>query len=261
MDRRKFLTVSAAAGVTPLAGAALAAEGSATAPREYLLVEQYQIETEEQKNRFDAYLRDAAIPALNRQGFQPVGVFYPDEGFATVYVLLHDKSLEKLLSVQDKLLDDAEYARKGADVLDAIRDNPGFKRLESTVLLAFKGMPGVERPESGPGRVFQLRIYESPGVRTNRKKISMFNDAGEIAIFRRVGLQPVFFGQAIAGGKMPNLTYMLSFKDRDAQKAAWDKFRTDPGWLALKAMPEFADKTILCNITNLLLKPAEYSQL
>jgi hypothetical protein len=181
MDRRKFLTVSAAAGVTPLAGAALAAEASATAPREYLLLEQYQIETAEQKNRFDAYLRDAAIPALNRQGIKPVGVFYPDEGFATVYVLLHDKSLEKLLSVQDQLLCDAEYCRKGADVLDAIRDNPGFKRLESTVLLAFKGMPGVERPESGPGRVFQLRIYESPSVRTNRKKISMFNDAGEIA--------------------------------------------------------------------------------
>jgi len=25
-------------------------------------------------------------------------------------------------------------------------------------------------------------------------------------------------------------------------------------------MPEYADKTILCGITNLLLKPADYSQ-
>ena len=32
----------------------------------------------------------------------------------------------------------------------------------------------------------------------------MFNDAGEIAIFRRVGLHPVFFGETIIGDKEAN---------------------------------------------------------
>ena len=89
----------------------------------------------------------------------------------------------------------------------------------------------------------------------------MFNDAGEIDIFRRVGLVPVFFGETLVGPKMPNLTYMLTFGSREEQQAAWQKFRTDPGWLKLRAMAEYADKTILCGITNLLLKPAPYSQI
>ena len=54
---------------------------------------------------------------------------------------------------------------------------------------------------------------------------------------------------------------MLAFKDMDAQQAAWKRFREDPEWLKLRANPEYADKTILCGITNLLLKPAEYSQM
>ena len=73
--------------------------------------------------------------------------------------------------------------RKGADVLEATRDNPGFKRLESSLLLAFRGLPQLETPIHSPGRVFQLRIYESPSVKTGRKKIEMFNDAGELKVY------------------------------------------------------------------------------
>ncbi|HRZ54931.1 MAG TPA: NIPSNAP family protein, partial [Candidatus Paceibacterota bacterium] len=70
----------------------------------------------------------------------------------------------------------------------------------------------------------------------------------------------VFFGQALVGTKMPNLTYMLAFESRDEQQANWKKFGADPDWQALRAIPDYADKKILCGITNLLLKPAEYSQ-
>ena len=81
-----------------------------------------------------------------------------------------------------------------------------------------------------PGRVFQLRTYESPSAKTGLKKIEMFNDAGEIRIFREVGLNPVFFGQTLIGSKMPNLTYMLGFKSMDEQKAAWGRLaRTRTG--------------------------------
>jgi hypothetical protein len=60
---------------------------------------------------------------------------------------------------------------------------------------------------------------------------------------------------------MPNLTYMLVFSGEDARKAAWDTFRTDPEWLKLKAIPEYADKEIVSKITNKLLTPLPYSQL
>ncbi len=43
--------------------------------------------------------------------------------------------------------------------------------------------------------------------------------------------------------------------------AAWQKFIKHPDWTALKSKPEYADKKILCGITNILLKPAPYSQI
>ena len=67
--------------------------------------------------------------------------------------------------------------------------------MESSLMVAFTGMPRLDRPVDAPGRVFQLRTYESPSAKTGLKKIEMFNDAGEIRIFREVGLNPVFFGQ------------------------------------------------------------------
>jgi hypothetical protein len=122
-------------------------------------------------------------------------------------------------------------------------------------------MPSLETPVTSPGRVLQLRIYESPSVKTGQKKIEMFNDGGEIAIFRRTGLHPVFFGESLVGAKMPNLTYMLAFESAEELKANWEKFIGDPEWKRLSKMPEYSDKVILSGITNLVLKPADYSQI
>ena len=127
-------------------------------------------------------------------------------------------------------------------------------------MVAFAGMPRIETPVLSPGRVFQLRTYESPSFKTGLKKIEMFNDAGEIRIFREVGLNPVFFGQTLVGAKQPNLTYMLAFKNMDEQKAAWKKFGAHPDWKRLSGMPEYSDKAILCGITNLSLVAADFSQ-
>jgi len=259
MNRRKFLAASGVVGLAPLSELCGAAEVQGA--RDYYELQQYQIETEAQKRLFDAYMKDAAIPALNRLGIKPVGVFYPQEGLSPIYVLLRSKLLEVLTTKVQKLLADAEFVRKGAELLDAPAAAPAFKRMESSLMVAFKGMPELETPSTAPGRVLQLRTYESPSVKLGQKKIEMFNDAGEIKIFRRVGLNPVFFGETIGGAKMPNLTYMLAFDSMDAQKAGWQKFRTDPDWLKLRTMEEYSDKRVLCGITNLLLKPAEYSQI
>ena len=88
----------------------------------------------------------------------------------------------------------------------------------------------------------------------------MFNTA-EIAIFRRVGLNPVFFGESLTGSLVPNLTYMLGFDDDEQRKQNWKKFGGDPEWRKLRAIPEYMDKNIVSNITNVMLKPAPYSQI
>ena len=44
------------------------------------------------------------------------------------------------------------------------------------------------------------------------------------------GLRPVFFGETLFGRLMPNLTYMLAFKDMADRDKNWDTFRTSAQW-------------------------------
>jgi len=258
MQRREFLRTSCVTGLTAL-GTGAAAQG-AEPVRDFIELRRYEIETEAQKAGMDAFLRDAAIPALNRMNLDPVGVFHPWEDLSPIYVLLRHKSLVSFVTLTQRLSEDKEFVQAGAAFLDAPAENPAYKRMTSSLMLAFEGMPELETPIKASGRVFQLRTYESPSVKTGKKKIEMFNTA-EIDIFRKTGLNPVFFGETLTGEKMPNLTYMLVFNDMDERQANWKRFGSSPDWQALRAIPEYADKKILCGITNLYLKPADYSQI
>jgi hypothetical protein len=88
----------------------------------------------------------------------------------------------------------------------------------------------------------------------------MFN-IGEIEIFRRTGLKPVFFGETVIGAKLPNLTYMLVFDDMAAHDKNWAAFGADPGWKKLSTTPGYTNPEILTNITNVFLRPTAYSQI
>ena len=253
------MAMSGAAGVASL-GVGEAADAEEAGGRDYYELRRYAVDTEAQRDGLVAFMGDAAIPALNRIGVEPVGVFLDAKDLSPVHVLLCHKSAESVATATAQLLSDEAFLEKGAAFLDAPSSSPAYARVETALLVAFAGMPKIERPATAPGRVFQLRIYESPSVKTGQKKIEMFNTA-EIAIFRKVGLTPVFFGEALAGAKMPNLTYMLGFDSPEAQKAAWDTFGKDPDWLELRARPEYANEKILCGITNLSLKAAEGSQI
>ena len=86
----------------------------------------------------------------------------------------------------------------------------------------------------------------------------MFN-GGEMQIFQKLGLRPVFFGETIVGPKMPNLLYMLSYDDLTAREKLWHDFVTSPDWKKLSAPPELHDDKIVTNITNSLLRPLSFS--
>jgi len=254
------MALSGATGVASLGGLGGEAAAEDGGKRDYYELRQYHIETDAQKDGFSAFLRDAAIPALNRIGISPVGVFQPSDGISPIYVLLRHQSLDALATATQALLADDAFLSNGAAFLNAPASSPAYARLESSLMVAFSGMPQLETPTNAPGRVFQLRTYESPSVKTGQKKIEMFNKS-EVAIFRKTGLDPVFFGETLIGAKMPNLTYMLAFDSAEEQKAAWKRFGSDPDWKTLRAIPEYADKKILCGITNLSLKPAACSQI
>jgi len=260
LNRREFMAVSGMTGAASLGGLAGTSGAEAAAGRDYYELRRYHIEKEEQKMAFGTFIRDAAIPALNRIDISPVGVFEPPDEISPIYVLLRHRSPESVVAATQKLLADEEFLSNGAAFLNAPASSPAYTRVESSLMVAFTGMTNLETPAKSDSRVFQLRTYESPSVKTGQKKIEMFNTV-EIDIFRKTGLKPVFFGETLIGEKMPNLTYMLAFENMDEQQAAWKRFRVDLDWKKLSAMPEYANDKILCGITNLSLMPADCSQI
>jgi hypothetical protein len=131
-------------------------------------------------------------------------------------------------------------------------------RMETQLLKAFDGMPALAVEAASKPRVFELRTYESNNGDTLKKKIGMFND-GEIAIFRKTGLEPVFFGEMIAGPNQPCLVYMLAYESFAAREANWNKFIADPDWAKLRSTPGLSDGEIVSNISSWFLRPLPFS--
>ncbi len=212
----------------------------------------------------DDYLSKALIPAVKRHGSGPDGVFAEKlekkDDLLKVHVLIVHPSIEQFAALPAKLAGDENYLKAASDYLAAPASDKVYLRIESSLLTAIEGMPQLDKPDAAKPRLLNLRIYESHNERAAKKKIEMFNK-GELTIFRRVGLTPVLFGETIVGSQMPNLTYLLVFPDEEGRKQAWDKFRQDPEWLKLKAIPEYADKEIVSNITNKILSPMAYSEI
>jgi hypothetical protein len=258
MERRLFMQTSVAGAFA--VAAATAADPDRKA-REHYELRVYSLKPAKLP-LLDSYLSKAFIPTLKRYGLGPVGVFVDkaNADTAKVYLLVVYPSADACAGLSARLADDAEYRKLAADYLNAPASDPVYSRIESSLLTAIDGMPKLEKPDAGKPRLFNLRVYESHNERAGKKKIEMFNK-GELAIFRRVGLTPVFFAETVVGGAMPNLTYMLVFPDDGARQGAWNKFREDPEWLKLKAIPEYADKEIVSRITNLILTPAAYSDI
>src|SRR6185295_3228712 len=115
------------------------------------------------------------------------------------YILLPFKSAEAMATAREKFGADPETAK--ADFTNAPPTDPGYITKESSLLLAFTGMPKLEVPPQvaeKKSRIFELRTYQAHSRKANKKKVEMFN-VGEIEIFRRTGLRPVFFGETLIG--------------------------------------------------------------
>src|SRR5436309_9946068 len=262
MKRREFVTsspaASAMAGLGSTGEAAGGSGGGDPAPEYYQLMV-WRLRRGPQVKLTDDFLRDAALPAMGRLGVGPVGVFNtmigPDS--PTVYVLVPSPSLEAVATLPQRLFADPEFLKAGAAYINAPATEPGYVRLETSLLAAFTGMPKLEVPpatvERAP-RILELRIYEGHSKKANLTKIKMFNQ-GEIAIFRRTGLRPVFFGETLIGTRLPNLTYMLTFANLEERNKNWAMFIADPEWKKLSATQGYTDVEIVSNISNLFLTP------
>ncbi len=263
---------AAAGSMLPLACEAGAAGTAGVAKKDIYELRLYKVEADARMKRpfkrsasirrkfLDAFLGDVMVPALNRIGIFPVGAFESRDGkFKDVYLLLRHGSAESVVTTTARLLDDEKFIKDGAPYLNLPQNDPLYTRIESTMMLAFDGLPRIQAPDTSKPRIFQMRTYESHSMLKGVKKVEMFNAGGEMALFRKCGMSPVFFGQSVAGPILPNLTYMLTFADADAQKVAWGKFMSSPEWAQLKTDPQY--KETVSHITNLEMRPTGYSQI
>lgn len=242
-------------------------ESIAAPSTEFYELKIYQIDTPEQEKVVEEYLQQAYLPALHRYGIAKVGVFKPIEQDTTyfgkrIYVLVPFQSLEKFAALPEALLKDKKYLEAGKKYIDAPYNAPPYARIESIILKAFKDMPRMEVPaHSTPvsERIYELRSYEGPTEKIYKNKEHMFNEGGEVPLFKRLGFNAVFYAEVIAGGRRPNLMYMTTFTDMASHDAHWKSFVNDPEWIKLKAMPEYQNN--VSNINIYLLHPTTYSDI
>jgi hypothetical protein len=266
MKRRDFLKNSIlASGFLGLSCASTqsGAAKSSSKKREFYELRVYRFKDGADRSLLENYLQNAAIPAWNRLGISPVGVFVekePKEGPA-VWVLIPYPTAELMAMAGAKLNADPVYKAAAAAYLQTPKDKPGFDRINSQFFVAFAGIPRIELPvycREKRARMFEIRTYESYSEVKAQKKVDMFNN-GEIQVMRETGLGPIFYGQALIGQELPHLTYMLSAENEAAHKEHWGVFGKDPRWEKMKNDPQYADT--VSKIRNWFLVPTAYSQI
>ncbi len=259
MNRRNFV---AGASAAPLAASfsmrAEPARPSFLELRKFLL----RNTTDNQRGRLTDFVTRAYVPALSSAGAGPIGLFTPQVAPDAPFLLLLTSypTLDAFDQAHSKVLADEAFLKEAAK---AASGPLLFQRQEVTLLKAFPGFPGIEIPPAEAGRaprVFEMRTYESNTPQSLEKKIGMF-ESGEIDLFRKVGLLPVFFGAQIAGVKMPSLTYMVACDDLAAREANWRAFGSSAEWKRLSSMPGLSDGETVSNISNMLLSPSAGSQI
>jgi hypothetical protein len=264
MERRAFLSASTAAMlVNPVSAADAGAAGAPGPDASPLLLElrRYRLRNGPMAARFSAYAKDALVPALGRAGIAPVGAWSTSLGSdtPTLHLLLPHKDLASVVTLDARLLADADYSKAAASFLALPPSDPPFERCDSSLVGAAPSQPGIDKPSGdAASRVYELRTYHSPGEPAGRRKIEMFEAGGELAIFRRLGFHVVFFGRDLVGGGLPCLTYMLAFADMAARERLWAAFRDDPAWLRLRDQPQNLD--IVSGIDASILRATDYSQ-
>ncbi|MCX7604839.1 MAG: NIPSNAP family protein [Bryobacteraceae bacterium] len=260
MRRRSFL-----AGSAGLPAAAMMQSSSQNTSPAIVELRYFRLRNtlDNQRGRLSEHLGKSVIPALQRSGAGPVGLFSsaiaPDSPF--LLLVVQHASLAAFEQCWQKLAADA-VLRQATEALYKQVALP-YQRMDVHLLRGFRKFPAIETPPSEAGRaprIFELRTYESNTPESLAKKIVMFED-GEIDLFRRFGLLPVFFGEMIAGAKMPNLTYLVAFDNLAAREANWRAFATSPEWKKMAATPGLSDGEVVSNITSMILSPAAGSMI
>ena len=267
MKRRDFLTTAGVVGVAGMSGIEFAKAADSGNGKKYIELRTYTVANVAQKEKLIEVLDKAYIPSLNRLGIKSVGVLWTDKQTnennadydLTVFMIIPHDNAESFLGYTAKLLADKQFLKDATPILETTSKDPLYTTLKSTLMIGFDKCPTVEVPTLAKDRILQLRFYKSFNFERNAAKVHMFDEGGELPLFRKCKMNPVFFGETVFGDFMPNLTYMLGFENEEARKAAWKAFVESDEWNDIKGNPMYKDTAT--SIINILLKPSKGSQI
>jgi len=232
--------------------------------KELYQIKTYNLKSEAQLTVTENYLKDAYLPALKKLGIKSVGVFKPKtfsaDSIIKLIVVIPFKNAKKFLQLDQKLAKDPVYLKAGTDYINAKYNQAPYERIESVLLTAFSNhpmltLPKLDSPRSG--RVYELRSYESATEAIYNTKVDMFIGGEESKIFDRLEFNPVFYGEVVSGGKMPNLMYLTTFANQESRDAHWKAFVDSPEWKALLKLEKY--KNTISHMDILFLYPTDYS--
>ena len=241
-----------------------ASNSSAATTPGYYTLQIYHLATPDQMNLVENFLKTAYLPALRRHGISAVGVFKPTANDTAtdkrIVVFTPYRSLQQFETTTLQLQTDITLEQQAPAYVNAPYNSPPYTRIETILLRAFKDMPFAEVPRltgAKSTRIYELRSYEGPTEKLYQNKVHMFNEGGEVPLFKRLNFNAVFYGSVLAGAHMPNLMYMTSFENMADRDAHWKAFGEDPEWKVLSAKPEYQHNVSRNDI--LFLTPTDYS--
>lgn len=214
--------------------------------REFYLIQIYHCNSISQINGVDAYLKNTYLPYLHKMGIEKIGVFAPiDNDTASdkrIYVWLPMPNLNTL-DLLDQDVEKLDPMTKNALVdLENQDGSLPYTRVERIITKSFIDQPKYEKTSSlikSTGRIYEYRSYESPTENMHLRKVHMFNQGGEVALFKRLNFNAIFYSKAIAGARMPNLIYMTSFNNMEDRNEHWKAFVASPEWQSISNMPKY----------------------
>ena len=164
---------------------------------QYYELRVYSTKSEKQQKLVSDYWQNAAVPAYNRMGIQPIGVFteLQDSPTNKIYVLIPYDSLDVFAAIPGQAGCRCRLPEGRRRIPGRPKSDPAFERIESSLHVAFDGMKKLAVPPSSAEKkpwIFELRTYQSPSESKGDNKVKMFN-SGEVTLMQEVGHVPGLF--------------------------------------------------------------------
>jgi hypothetical protein len=227
----------------------------------------YNLRTDAQITSTDSYLQDALIPSLHRLGIRNIGVFKPISNDTAItrkiYVVIPYPSIDAWKKTKMGVEADPVYLAAAKEFTDADTLHAPYVRMESILLSAFPDqLKLIPTPlKSNPDAVYELRSYESPTEHLHHLKVKMFNDGGEIKLFKKLDFQAIFYADVLVGSRMPNLMYMIAFSSLSARDDHWKSFGSSSEWKKLSTDPAYQNNISVSHIDSIIMRRTPYSDL